>query len=144
MIPEKTKARAIARITMGEDLEEISTDMMLPYKLVKDWSDNLSEKNLAKMQATSVAIQQVHTGVILSKSESRVNDLKDKIEQLAIDIVVEASKEVTTGDIIKVKALHLIADTCSKLYLTVINKGNAGQPNPGDKAASMFEQLSRD
>lgn len=146
MITEKTKANAISLLKLGDTPEQVSSELELPLMLVREWHEAISSKDLTKMQANANALTRVVNGELLPTSAENAEMLKLKIEETALEIVEQVSKAVPFGDVIQAKALNLLADTCSKLYNTVINKGQIQTTpmTPGQQALSMFEQMSRD
>ena len=145
MITEKTKANAIALLKLGDKPEQVSADLELPYMLVREWYEALDQKDLTKLQANANALVRIVEGELLANTEDNVEKLRTKIEECAIEIVDKVKATVHFPDVIQAKALNLLADTCSKLYGTVINKGQSGAALPPSmQNLSMFEQLSRD
>lgn len=146
MITEKTKANAISLLKLGDTPEQVSDQLELPVMLVREWAENLGLKDLTALQANTNALARVVQGEVLSTSEENAEILRIKIEETAIQIVDQVNKAIPYSDVVQAKALQLLADTCSKLYSTVINKGQASGPpqTPGQQALSMFEQLSKD
>lgn len=145
MITEKTKANAIALLKLGDTPEQVSESLELPLMLVREWFADISPKDLTKLEANANALTRVVEGQILNSSETNAELLKVKIEETALEIVDQVSKAVPFGDVVQARSLQLLADTCSKLYNTVINKGQLVTPaNPAQQALSMFEQMSRD
>lgn len=144
MITDKTKAYAISLLKCGDSVQQVSEELELPFMLVKDWNDSLDLKDLTVLNATANALTRVVNGQ-LSAPGQNVEVLKGKIEEMAIKIVDQMGLTVHTGDPLAARSLQLLADTCTKLYATIVNKG--GPVAPGDdssKGLSLFERLSRD
>lgn len=146
MITEKTKANAISLLKLGDTPESVSSELELPLMLVREWHEAIGPKDLTKMQANANALSRIVNSELLPSSAENAEMLKLKIEETALEIVEQVAKCVPFGDVIQAKALNLLADTCSKLYNTVINKGQIQTTpmTPGQQALSMFEQMSRD
>ena len=146
MITEKTKANAISLLKLGDTPEQVADSLELPLMLVREWSEDIGLKDLTMLQANSNALTRLVNGEVLNGSEANADLLKLKIEEVALKIVEQVSHTVPYGDVVQARSLQLLADTCSKLYNTVINKGQAALPpqTPGQQALSMFEQLSKD
>jgi hypothetical protein len=146
MITEKTKANAISLLKLGDTPEQVSSELELPYMLVREWYEKLDGKDLTMLSANTNALSKLANSEVLMSSEDNAEILKIKIEETAIKIMDKVSDTVHFPDVIQAKALHLLADTCSKLYNTVINKGKSpeGPQSAAMQSLSMFEQLSRD
>jgi hypothetical protein len=145
MITTKIKANAIALLKLGNTVQEVSEELDIPYMLVKEWESALDIRDLTSLQANANALTMLVEGEVMNSSEDNINLLKTKIEEAALKIVDAVSKEVKYPDMIQAKALNLLADTCSKLYNTVINKGQVGfAPSSGVATLTMFEQMSKD
>lgn len=140
MITEKLKATAIASLKLGDSIEDVSSRLDLPYMLVKTWYEELDLNDLTMLQANTNALTRIVSGEV---SPSNVDQLKDSIEEVSVEIVKQISNMLPFPDIVQAKALNLLADTCAKLYLTVVNKAGTNA-TPGSKTLSMFEQLSKD
>lgn len=145
MITEKTKANAIALLKLGDTPEQVSDELELPLMLVREWYASIDGKDLTMLKANTNALTKMVSSELISNSEGNIEILRVKIEETAISIMDKVAQTVPFPDVIQAKALHLLADTCSKLYNTVINKGQApAQQSPGMQALTMFDQLSRD
>lgn len=146
MVTEKIKANAIALMKMGDPPEKVAEDLELPPFLVREWFNNLDKSALIALQANVTAAERVLNGVVLSGDTTKIEKLRDKIEDTAIEIIDEAKRIIPFGDIQAAKALHLLSDTCAKLYGAVINKGQTNlnlTANPVTNAQAMFEELNR-
>lgn len=145
MITEKTKANAIALLKLGDTPEQVSDELELPLMLVREWNDSIDGKDLTMLKANTNALTKMASSELIANSDGNIEILRVKIEETAISIMDKVGQTVHFPDVIQAKALHLLADTCSKLYNTVINKGQApAQQSPGMQALTMFDQLSRD
>ena len=143
MITDKLKANAIALLKLGDSVRQVSEELEIPYMLVKEWADALDVRDLTALQANAHALATVmNKQTIIGPSEQNKEALKAKIEKVALDIVDQVELIVHIGDPIQSKALQLLADTCTKLYLNIANGGSTAAPqNP---TSTIFEQLSRD
>lgn len=145
MITDKTKANAISLLKLGDTPEKVSRDLELPLMLVREWHESIGGNDLTSLNANVNAISRVIEGELIPSTNENVEMLRLKIEQTALEIVDHVSKAVPYGDVVQAKSLNLLADTCSKLYNTVINKGQATAPQtPGAAALSMLEDLRKD
>mgnify|MGYP007104190841 CR=1 FL=1 len=145
MITDKTKANAISLLKLGDTPEKVSADLELPLMLVREWCEDIGVNDLTGLQANVHALDRVVNGEILPSTNENTELLRLKIEKTALEIVDHVSKAVPYGDVVQAKSLNLLADTCSKLYNTVINKGQATAPQtPGAAALSMLEDLRKD
>lgn len=146
MITEKTKANAISLLKLGDTPEQVSEALELPLMLVREWHTSIGGKDLTSLQANANALERVINGELIPSTEANAEILRVKIEETALKIVEQVSHAVPFGDVVQARSLQLLADTCSKLYNTVINKGQvaAAPQTPGQAALSMFEQMSRD
>lgn len=143
MISAKLKANAIALLEMGDSPRKVSEDLELPYMLVMEWAESANIQSLTKLQANAVAVSRVLEGEVMNSTEN-VDILKTKIEETAIAIVDKATllAQVPYPDLPQAKALELLANTCSKLYLTIVSKSPiSDQPKNG---MTLLEQLARD
>lgn len=146
MITEKTKANAISLLKLGDTPEQVAEALELPLMLLREWKETISPKDLTSLQANTNALTKVVNGEVLTSSAENAEILRIKIEETAIKIVDQVSMAVPFADVVQARALQLLADTCSKLYSTVINKGQlpTTPQSPGMQALTMFEQMSRD
>ena len=143
MITDKLKANAIALLKLGDSVRQVSEELEIPYMLVKEWADALDVRDLTALQANTRALATVmNKQAIIEPSEQNKEILKAKIEKVALDIVDHVELIVHIGDPIQSKALQLLADTCSKLYLNIANGGDATATQ--SPTSTIFEQLSRD
>lgn len=146
MITEKIKANAIALMKMGDTPEKVAEDLELPQRLVREWYEQLDKSALVALQANVIAAERVLTGVVISGDTAKIEKLRDKIEDTAIEIIDEAKRIIPFGDIQAAKALHLLSDTCAKLYGAVINKGQTNvnlSNNPVSNAQALFQELNK-
>lgn len=141
MITPRLKANAIALLKMGDSPQKVSEDLELPYMLVKEWHDELDLSDLTTLQANTLAVSKILEGEVLYSNDN-VDKLKTKIEETAILIIDRAKDYVHFPDLPSAKALELLANTCSKLYMTIITK-QTGPQNP-NSGVSLLEQLGRD
>lgn len=143
MITPKLKANAIALLEMGDSPRKVSEDLEVPYMLVMEWAESANLQSLTRLQANAVALSRVMESEVVNSGEN-VEILKTKIEETAIAIVdkTRLMAEVPYPDLQQSKALELLANTCSKLYLTIVSKS----PNPeiNKNGMTLLEQLSRD
>ena len=143
MITDKLKANAIALLKLGDSVRQVSEELEIPYMLVKEWADALDVHDLTALQANARALATVmNKQTVIEPSEQNKEILKAKIEKVALDIVDHVELIVHLGDPIQSKALQLLADTCSKLYLNIVNEGSPAAPQ--SPTSTIFEQLSRD
>lgn len=143
MITDKLKANAIALLKLGDSVRQVSEELEIPYMLVKEWAEALDVRDLTALQANAHALATVmNKPTIIEPSEQNKEMLKAKIEKVALDIVDHVELIVHLGDPIQSKALQLLADTCSKLYLNIVNEGSPAAPQ--SPTSTIFEQLSRD
>jgi len=141
MITDKIKSNAIALMKMGDSPRKVSEDLELPFMLCQQWANDMGITDLTKIQANSIALSRVLEGEILD-SDKNVEILKQKIEETAILIIDKAKEYVKWPDLQQAKALELLSNTCSKLYLTIISK--SGEKEIPSNGVSLFEQLGRD
>lgn len=146
MITERTKANAIALLRLGDSPTKVSEDLELPYMLVKEWYEALGLTDLTRLEANTNALTRFAASEILNSSDQNVEILRNKIEETAIDIITEVRRTHMMGDIVYAKSLNLMADTCSKLYTSVVNRGKgAVDPNVALLTdVTLFDQLSKD
>ena len=143
MITDKLKANAIALLKLGDSVRQVSEELEIPYMLVKEWAEALDVRDLTALQANARALATVmNKQTVIEPSEQNKEILKAKIEKVALDIVDHVELIVHLGDPIQSKALQLLADTCSKLYLNIVNEGSPAAPQ--SPTSTIFEQLSRD
>ena len=143
MITDKLKANAIALLKLGDSVRQVSEELEIPYMLVKEWAEALDVHDLTALQANARALATVmNKQTVIEPSEQNKEILKAKIEKVALDIVDHVELIVHLGDPIQSKALQLLADTCSKLYLNIVNEGSPAAPQ--SPTSTIFEQLSRD
>jgi hypothetical protein len=141
MIKETVKAKAIAQIKRSIPLDQIAEELSLPVMLLEDWA-KLEGKDLVAMEANLHAVE-----TILNRQEvveqDTVEILKTKLEEAALEVTKDIP--MAMGDVVYAKSLQLCADTISKLYVHIVNKGipaDTGIMNlNGDSA---FAQLQRD
>lgn len=143
MVSEIDKAASIARLQFGDSPLQISADLGLPTKLVEEWRENLSSQDLLKIEANATAVARI-SEVIPPGIEGNdvINRLKNKIEETAVEIVEQVSIAVVCPDPMRAKTLQLLANTCSSLYTTIVNKDVS--PQSGDTNVTLFQQLSKD
>lgn len=140
MITEKIKAKAIALLERRKLAEEVAEELDLPVMVVKDWEKTLSVKSLVALEATVHAIEDIEIASIDPTMEAK---LKTKLEEAAHEIADQVYKYAGSGDPIHAKALQLNADAVTKLYQTIILKGQAIVAiNPNGSNGSAFQQLS--
>lgn len=143
MITEKIKAKAIALLERRKLAEEVAEELELPVMVVKEWEKNLSVKSLVALEATVHAIEDIEISSIDPTMEAK---LKTKLEEAAREIADQVYKYAGGGDIIHAKALQLNADAVTKLYQTIILKGNgiATITPPDQNNGSAFQELLQD
>lgn len=140
MITDKIKAKAIALLERRKPAEEIAEELDLPVMVVKDWEKTLSVKSLVALEATVHAIEDIELASIDPTMEAK---LKTKLEEAAHEIADQVYKYAGGGDVIHARALQLNADTVTKLYQTIILKGQAVVAiNPNGSNGSAFQQLN--
>lgn len=142
MITDKLKANAIALMKMGDNPRKVSEDLELPYMLCKKWADELGLQDLTVIESRAIGLAKALDGEVMNSSVENVNALKTKIEEAAILIVDKAKEYVHFPDLPSAKALELLANTCSKLYLTIVSK-QAAQDTP-NQGITLLEQLGKD
>ncbi len=149
MIPPKTKAQAIASLKMGKSVEEVAELFDIPKKLVHTWYDDLDPNDLVGLEANVIALKNAITEIEVLE-QSQEEQLKFKLEKAAIEIADNAYKAAGMGDAIHSKSIQLLADAVSKMYTTIILKGNTGSgqspsiPIPNANGISVFENLLAD
>ena len=141
MITESVKAVALARIKHQVPIEQISRELDIPEKLVKEWGGKLSENDMIAIEANIHAIDTVlHDNGVTGQEDI----LKSKLELAAIALTNEmylASK----GDAIHAKSIELCANAITKLYQTIVMK-NQGKDDDNSSAGSgsFFKSLMQD
>lgn len=139
MITDSLKAKAIAQLKLGYPYRDVANQFELPEALVKSWFNSLDVNDLTSLAANIHAIGVVSDSKV---TPGNVDVLRDKIEKVAIKVIDQAEVYVAYPDIVQAKALNLLADTCAKLYLSIVSKaGSAAIPT---KTASLLEQLGKD
>ena len=141
MVSNFEKATALTRLKLGDSPIQISADLGLPTMLVKEWQENLDMNDLVIQQANTNAISRL-VKATPSGDKDTIAILRAKIEETAIEIMDQVSLSIMYADPVRAKALQLLANTCSTLYTTLINKDKA--PITGDTNISLFQQLSKD
>lgn len=144
MITDKIKANAIALLKLGDSPREISDELEIPYMLVRNWADEIGIEDLTELKANTNALERIITSEVLSSTDANTEMLKLRIEETALKIVERVKDEVKYADLPTAKALQLMAQTCSTLYTTVINKGNVGNAIPGTGNLTMFDLVAKD
>lgn len=139
MFTENTKANAIALLKMGDSPEKVSDDLELPHMLIKEWYEELDLSDLTRMKANALAVSRVLEGEVLVGDN--IENLKNKIEETAILIIDKAKDYTEYPDLAQAKALELLANTCSKLYITIVSK-QTGVGGTSD-GLTLLEQLGK-
>lgn len=139
MITDNIKAKAIAQLKLGYPYRDVANQFELPEMLVKDWFNSLDEKDLTSLAANTYALGAICSGGI---TKNNVDILKDKIEKVAIKIIDQVEIYTPYPDIVQAKALNLLADTCSKLYTSIISKTTTALPE--NRTMSLLEQLGKE
>lgn len=148
MITEDIKAQCIAKLARGFSPEDISEEMGVPTKLLKEWKSTLAPNQMISLHANLHAAAEMAAGNIeILEPNKKEQLLKDKLETVAVEIIEQTSLAVSTGDIVRAKTLQLCADVTTKLYATFITKGQGipqgGGYNPG-QGGSAFQRLMKD
>lgn len=142
MITDRTKANAIALLKLGDSPTKISEDLELPLMLIREWAEAAGLDTMIDMQANTNALERIINQELIPPTDDNIAMLKTKIEETAIKIVDAVSNQ-TNGyaDLPTAKALSLLANTCTSIYTTIINKGNVAPP--GDGSLTMFDHVSK-
>lgn len=142
MITDKLKANAIALMKMGDTPRKVSEDLELPYMLCKQWAEELGLNDLTAIEARAIGLAKALDGEIMNSSQQNVEILKAKIEETAIHIIDKAREYVHFPDLPSAKALELLSNTCTKLYLTIVSKQTVNDQTP--QGMTLLEQLGKD
>lgn len=142
MITAKTKAYALSLLKMGDSIKQVSEDLQLPIMLVREWAETIDIKDLTELNANAVAVSRVLEGEVLNSNED-IEKLKNKIEKTALLIIDKVGETIAYPDLPQAKALELLANTCSKLYMTIVSRSNLADSGPIN-GLTLLEQLGRD
>lgn len=144
MIPEKLKAEALSLLSMGRTPEEVSEQFELPLMLVREWKSKLTGSDLVRLSANTHAMKTIMEGEVVTKKVS-TQQIQDLLEETAYNIAEEANDVIKYPDLVKAKTLHMMADTVSKLYQTIINKNQTQDSKaPANPAMELLAQLGKD
>lgn len=147
LITPKLKSQAIAQLRHRVPIETVADNLELPVPLVREWFENLDEKDLVAVEATAEVVERIMNGEVVGVDNER---LSKALEEAAINIAGEAEKPARSGDMLHAKAVQLCADAVAKLYLALVLKGGmqgSGQgsaPLFNDKGLSAFERQLRE
>lgn len=144
MISEAEKSRAIALLKRRVAEDEIAEELDLPIMLIKDWKKELGFNDLVAVEANIHAVD-----TIMNDGGELVDDLEDRLkitlEETALDLAKAAVGPAISGDVMHAKAIQLCSDAVSKLYSTLVLKGNSTvKIDPGQTGGSAFAQLMKD
>lgn len=143
MITKDKKAQAIARIKALDPLEQIAEDMALPLTLLREWEGDLSDDDLVTVKANTNAVARVLSGEIVEGSEGL---LKQRLEEAAVEIAIQAHRVAGSGDILAAKTVDLCANAVTKLYSSLIQKVGTDNPmfTPSATGRSLFHSQMKD
>lgn len=143
MITKERKAQALARIKALDSLELIAEEMALPLTLLKEWEANMSDDDLVTVKANTNAVARVLAGEIVEGSEQL---LKQRLEEAAVEVAIQAHRVAGSGDIIAAKTVDLCASAITKLYASLIQKAGSDNPifTPSATGRSLFQSQMRD
>lgn len=145
MINASTKNVALARIKLGHDIQEIADELVLPYMVVKEWSDNMDTNGLVAIAARTSAVADFMSDDNLSPDLEDM--LKRKLQKVAIDLTDEASKCVGSGDIVYATSLEKCANAVVKLYDAFVLRGVSPTqllPTASETNITLFQSLLKD
>lgn len=143
MITKERKAQALARIKALDPLEQIAEDMDLPLALLREWEGDMSDDDLVTVKANTNAVARVLSGEIVEGSESL---LKQRLEEAAVEIAIQAHRVAGSGDILSAKTIDLCANAVTKLYASLIQKVGPDNPmfTPSATTRTLFQTQMRD
>lgn len=116
----KIKPKVIALLQNKVPVVEIANKTGVSQALIKEWSQNLTEKDLVKFNLNALAAEKA--GQMLTK-EVQVSE--DKLKTTLIDLAYTLTKEVYTSldDPELARAVHISADTICKIQSAFFSKG---------------------